>query len=173
MRRALLALVILAACSSDPNVQPVDAAAGLDAYDTARCLITGHYGNLGATTGTPTLGPTTLSVVLDPGPPRDTFFLKLNDGNGVFAGGLANGTYPLTGAELDFNNCGVCVNIIADIGMQGPTKFYFATAGSVTLTGTSPPAGTLSDVTLTEVTSTGTPVPSGCTASITAMSFSM
>ena len=48
----------------------------------ARCLITGTYGALGTKTGMPTLGATTLSVVLDPGPPRDTFFIKLNAGKG-------------------------------------------------------------------------------------------
>ncbi|MBA3457813.1 MAG: hypothetical protein H0T42_32320 [Deltaproteobacteria bacterium] len=171
MRSIALAASLLAACSDDPDQQLVDASTTDAPYDTARCLITGHYGALGAKTGMPTLGPTTLSVVLDAGPPRDTFFLKLTTGNGVFAGGLANGTYPLAGADLDFNSCGLCVNIIADIGAMGPTKFYFADAGSVTLTSTQPPAGSLANVTFKEVTSGGAPVAGGCVASIASLTF--
>ncbi len=132
MRSIALVAILLAACSDDPQPQAVDASSTDAPYDTARCLITGHYGALGTKTGTTTLGPTTLSVVLDGGPPRDNFFLKLNTGKGVFAAGLANGTYPLTGAEVDYSNCGLCVNLIADVGMMGPQKFYFADAGSVT-----------------------------------------
>ena len=55
--------------------------------------------------------------------------------------------------------------------MQGPSKFYFATAGSVTLTSHTPPAGTLSNVMLQEITANGDPVNSGCSGSISAMQF--
>ncbi len=172
MRSIAYAAILLAACSDDPQQQLIDASATDAPYDVARCLITGHYGALGTKTGMATQGPTTSTIVLDGGPPRDSFFLKLNTGKGVFASRLANGTYTLAGADLDFSNCGLCVNIIADIvSMQGPTKFYFADAGAVTLTGTSPPAGTLSNVTFKEVTSGGAPVSGGCVASITSMTF--
>ena len=171
MRSIALAAFLLAACSDDPQ-QLVDASSTDAPYDTARCLITGHYGALGTKTGSAMQGSTTSTIVLDGGPPRDSFFLKLNMGKGVFTAGLANGTYPLAGADLDFNNCGLCVNIIADIvSMQGPSKFYFADGGTVSLTGTSPPAGTLSNVTFKEVTSGGAPVSGGCVASIASMTF--
>jgi hypothetical protein len=115
-----------------------------------------------------------LTIVLDAGPPRDSFFLKLNSGEGAFAGGLANGTFEISGADADFSNCGLCVNLIADIvAGSGPSKFYFASSGSVTLTSTSPPAGTLENVVLREVTVSGATVPGGCTGSIAAMAFSM
>jgi len=124
-------------------------------------------------TGTTSQGPTTMTIVLDPGPPRDSFFLKLNTGKGVFAGGLATGTFPISGAELSQATCGMCVNIIADIvAMQGPSKFYFATGGSVTLTSHTPPAGTLTNVTFHEVTANGDPINSGCVSMIGAMQFS-
>ncbi|MBA3463479.1 MAG: hypothetical protein H0T46_26220 [Deltaproteobacteria bacterium] len=89
----------------------------------------------------------------------------------MFTGGLATGTYTLSGADLDFNACGACINIVADIGMTGPSKFYFATAGMITLTSTQPPAGSISNVTFAEVTSGGALVPMGCTARIDSMSF--
>jgi hypothetical protein len=171
MRSFALLALLLAACSDDAQTL-IDAPPAVDApYDTARCLITGHYGALGTKSGTSTLGPTTLSIVLDGGPPRDTFFIKLTAGKGVFTGGLANGTYPLAGADLDFNNCGLCVNIIADVGMTGPSKFYFADAGTVTLTSTQPPAGSISNITFKEFTSGGTEVAGGCVASITSLTF--
>jgi hypothetical protein len=172
--RTFLAIGVLAlgACGDDGGGSAVDAAP--DAYDTARCLITGNYGALGALTGTTAQGPATLTIVLDPGPPRDSFFIKLNAGKGAFAGGLANGTFQITGADAQSPNCGLCVNIIADIvAMQGPSKFYFATSGSVTLTSTQPPIGTVSNLAFVEVGVNGDVMPGGCTASIGSMSFSM
>ncbi|GEM_PF-4465700 len=172
--RILLVAILLTACGDDGGTAAVDAPSGNDAYDTARCLITGNYGALGAKTGTTAQGPATLTVVLDPGPPRDSFFIKLNTGKGAFTGGLANGTFPITGADASSPTCGLCVNIIADIvTMQGPSKFYFATAGSVTLTSTQPPIGTVSDLSFVEVGVNGDVMPGGCTATIDSMSFSM
>lgn len=170
-RLALLALV--AACSDgETATPPADAPPAPPDAAAAQCLVPATYGDLGAKTGTTAQGPTTLTIVLDPGPPRDSFFLKLAAGKGVFTGGLATGTYPITADEADFNACGLCVNIIADIvAGQGPSKFYFATSGSVTLTATEPPAGTLANVTLEEVTVAGAPAGSGCATTITAMSF--
>jgi hypothetical protein len=169
-----LSLVLLAACGGSDDPQLIDAPLPTaDApYDTTACLIRGFYGALGPLTGTTSQGPTTSTIVLDPGPPRDSFFLKLNAGKGVFTAGLAAGTYPLTGAELGSTTCGACVNIIADIvSGQGPTKFYFATGGTLTLTATQPPAGSLDQVTFQEVTAAGAMVPMGCTGRIDTMSF--
>jgi hypothetical protein len=164
-------IVVVAACGGgEGGSNTPDAPATIDANPT--CLIPNSYGDVGAKTGTTMMGPSTLTIVLDPTPPRDSFFLKLTTGRGVFAGGLATGTFPITGAEASSSTCGVCVNIIADIvSGQGPTKFYFATSGTVTLTSHSPPIGTLSNVELVEVDVGGTPVNSGCTSAITAMSF--
>ena len=81
MRIALVLLV--AACSSSSPPAQSDAPKLVDAYDTARCLIKGDFGALGAVTGTAgsSGGSTTVTVVLDPGPPgKDDFFLKLVPG---------------------------------------------------------------------------------------------
>lgn len=164
--------LLLGACSDDGS--SVDAAASADAYDTTRCLIAGNYGALGAKSGTDTQGDTTLTVVLDAGPPRDSFFIKLNTGKGVFTSGLANGTFQIAGADASSPTCGLCVNIIADIvTMQGPSKFYFATAGAVTLTNTRPPTGSVSDLSFVEVGVNGDVMPGGCTATIDSMSFAL
>jgi len=172
MRRFALVLSITACGGGDSTTTDAPQQTQDAGYDTARCLIAGYYGDLGTQTGTSTGGPTTLSVTLDAGPPKDSFFLKLVAGKGVFSGGLANGTFTIAGADTDFNNCGLCVNIVADISTTtGPAKFYFADSGTVTLTGTSPPAGSIQDVHFIEVTLGGTPIGGGCDASITSMTF--
>jgi hypothetical protein len=165
-------LVVLAACGGGSDETPD--APSPDADNSATCLVPGSYGDLGAKSGTTTMGPSTLTITLDAGPPRDSFFLKLVSGKGVFAGGLATGTYSIAGVDASFNDCGLCVNVIADIvAGSGPTKFYFATSGSVTLTATTPPAGTLSDVQLVEVNlASGTPASSGCASDIGMLAFS-
>jgi hypothetical protein len=172
--RCLLAIALLAACS-DSSSDTVDAAGGTpDAYDTARCLIKGNYGDAGSVSGTATMGATTLSATLDAGPPRDTFFVKLVAGKGVFSGGVAAGTYTIGGADAQFLNCGLCVHIIADINPStGPSKFYFADSGSVTLTGTGPVAGSAQNLHLAEVDiGSGAKVAGGCEATITSIQFS-
>lgn len=100
-------------------------------------------------------------------PPRSTWASSFEPVPGIVF------TFPSTGADATFNDCGVCTNIIADIVTgSGPQKFYFADSGSVTLTSTSPPVGTMQDLHLVEVNiASGAPVPGGCDATIAAMSF--
>lgn len=173
MRPALV--LLLAAACSDSSEATVDAPpANADAYDTARCLIKGDYGAVGAVTGTATMGANTLSATLDPGPPRDSLFVKLVAGKGVFAGGLAAGTYTISGVDAGYTTCGLCVHIIADIVTgSGPSKFYFADSGSVTLTGTGPVAGSASNLHFTAVDiNSGAKIADGCDATIASISFS-
>jgi hypothetical protein len=171
MRRLLLSLLLLPACSESGSSSP-DASGPDAAYDTARCLIKGHYGAVGSITGGP-MGANGVSATLDAGPPRDAFFVKLTAGKGVFTGGLANGTYTISGVDANYNNCGLCVHIIADIvAGSGPSKFYFADAGSVTLTGTGPVAGSAQNLHLAEVDiGTGMKIPGGCEATIDSIMF--
>ena len=171
------ALLVLAACGGSSDA--IDAAVAADAYDTATCLIQGHYGALGSltgTAGTTGTGATTITVTLDPGPPgKDDFFIKLVGGKGVFAGGVAAGTYPIGGADANFLNCGLCVNLIADIKPgTGPSKFYFAASGMVTLTTVAPPImGSAMTLHFDEIDiTTGNKIVGGCTASIDSVTFS-
>lgn len=165
--RAIVHLALIAACGGSESLPPlIDAA-----QDPFLCLVPADYGDVGAKTGTTSLGPTTATIVLDMGPPRDSFFLRLASGKGAFAGGLQTGTFTIAGDELDSDTCGVCVNLLADIGNMGPQKFFFANAGTVTLTSHTPPAGTLSNVTMHEVTSGGTEIEGGCVTAIGAMTF--
>jgi hypothetical protein len=65
------------------------------------------------------------------------------------------------------------VHIIADIvSGSGPSKFYFADAGSVTLTATGPVAGSAQDLHFSEIDiNTGSKVPGGCEATMTSVMF--
>jgi hypothetical protein len=171
-RRAacLLSGLTAAACSSDSTTLP-DAAVD----NVVACKVQGSYAALGSVTGTVganTAGNPTVSITLDPGPPRDVFFFKFIAGSGAFAGGLKTGTFTIGGADAGFNSCGLCVNLVADIvAGRGPTKFYQATAGEVTLTSVARPyAGTVRNLVFGEVDANGTPVP-GCMSAITSASF--
>lgn len=181
MRSSLIAcapLLLAAACSADPQPPLLD---GSVIDPQARCLVQASYGALGTRAGAADVtAGNTLSVVLDPGPPKDDFFVKLDPGKGVFAGGtLQTGTFNLTGADASFAGCGLCVDLIADIVTgQGPTKFYFADSGTVTLTRADPTgatpskiAGSAQNLHFVETNLDGTPVPGGCSATITSITF--
>jgi hypothetical protein len=146
MKRLAASMLLIAACSAPEDTGGVDAAPAIDAPERA-CTVVTDLGELGARDGTPAASGTTgnriLSVsmtVASDAATRDVVFVQLKGGKGAFAGrDPAPGTYPLSGAELDYNTCGVCVTVIGDIvAGQGPTQFYFQRAGTVTITQTSP-----------------------------------
>jgi hypothetical protein len=165
------------ACSSkDPTL--------IDLPDAARqCLIPTDYGALGTKAGTPDkTTANTLTIVLDPGPPKDDLYVMLVAGKGAFAGGaLTTGTFPISGVDASFTDCGLCINVLADIvADQGPTKFYYADSGTVTLTqatattGTTASmfAGSAQNLHFVEVNfATSAAIPGGCTSTIASITF--
>jgi hypothetical protein len=183
MRSSLVAgalAVLTAACSADPPPPLLDGSI-VDADPQATCLVPADYAALGTRPGTADLTvESSLTVVLDPGPPKDDFFVKLIAGQGAFAGGaIRTGTFALTGADASFTTCGLCINLIADIvAGQGPRKFYFAESGTVTLTradataGATPSkiAGSAQNLHFVEIMVDGTRVP-GCTSTIASITF--
>ncbi len=161
------ALALVTACTEDDD--------GGAEQDEATCKVPGALGALGAVTATASAngnGDPLLAITLAAGPPRDVLQLRLVAGAGAFAGGIKTGTFSISGADASFTGCGLCVAIIADIvAGVGPTKFYQATSGTVTLTSaTSPYAGTVKDLSFGEVTIDGTPVP-GCKTEVASASF--
>jgi len=162
--------VIAGACSSDPAPSLLDAA-------TAACLVPASYGALGTKIGTQDstgAGVPSITVVLDPGPPKDVFYLKLVAGVGAFATTApAPGSFTIQGVDKTPSGCGLCTSIIADIDpVRGPTKFYAADAGTVVLTSTSPVAGSASNLHLVEVDlTTSQPVASGCATTVASIAF--
>jgi hypothetical protein len=166
--------------------------AGTDAGTPPSCTVPATFGDVGALQGAGVTDSATaptaefLEAVLDQDTSTNTADLlelelyKVE--NGIFASGITTGTFPLTGPELNYSTCSLCVLIYGDVNVSSgePTNFFMATGGSVTLSAVNGSiAGTLSNVTFEEVTIAGeeegflsTPVENGCTTSITAGSFS-
>jgi hypothetical protein len=97
--------------------------------------------------------------------------IELWDGRGAFTGGaVAVGTYPITGAELNPDTCGVCVRGLGDKGAGSQTE-YFATSGQVQVTAVGgnglPVSVTLTNATFAEIDAAKAVVAGGCSASVT------
>ena len=103
---------------------------------------------------------------------------------GVFADGLAPGTYEIAGGETDFYACGACALVIADFDFAQMTfqQQLMASGGTLQLDQVSTTAGEMVSGTLTNAafrevslddsTQTQTNVPGGCTTAIDSVSFS-
>jgi hypothetical protein len=64
----------------------------------------------------------------------DVVQIELFNGFTVFENGLREGTFEITGEELDYATCGVCVRIFGDVGPLGDVRqVYMATGGTVTI----------------------------------------
>ncbi|HUQ01237.1 MAG TPA: hypothetical protein VM261_02025 [Kofleriaceae bacterium] len=182
--RICLPILMIAACSGsgDPDDNGgVDAASGIDAVPRT-CTVVSDLGQLGARDGTPAAsgaaGSRIVSVsmtVASDAATRDVVFVQLKGGKGAFAGrDPAPGVYPLTGAELDYSTCGVCVTVIGDIvAGQGPTQFYFQRAGTVTITSAAGSlVGSLSGMELLELDlATEELVRDGCETQVGGLTF--
>jgi hypothetical protein len=107
----------------------------------------------------------------------DLLVVELFDHFGVFAGGLRTGIFELTGEELDYATCGVCIRVFGDIGPLGDVRQVFmATSGTVEIreVGLSQNGhlqATLIDLTFEHVnidprTFESTPVNDGCESAI-------
>lgn len=141
-------------------------AGSLSALKSQRCNVPGTMG---------TKKWYRLSATL-PGAPTDIVQLELWDGQGVFAGTtVKTGTYQITGAELAYGTCGVCLRAAGDKGTAG-AKTYFATGGTVEVTSVGA-AGTaltakITNATFAEVNSTNAKVPGGCTTALAGVTVS-
>ena len=176
MRWTAIAIAFVGACGSSSVDGTTDAAKAIDADMSATCLVKGSYNTLPAIAGTLGMvqGATTLTFVLDPGPPgKDDLFFRLVPNKGAFSAGLAPGTYPISGADANYTTCGLCTNLIADITAQGPSKFYYASSGTVTLNSvTSPITGSAQNLAFTEIDISTGASDGPCVSSIPLVDFS-
>jgi len=83
----------------------------------------------------------TPDTAADPAP--DAIYIELWDNYGAFLNGTARtGTFPISGDELSYQTCGVCVFTLADVDPNnGPTHLLLATGGSVTVNAVSTTLG--------------------------------
>jgi hypothetical protein len=118
----------------------------------------------------------TYFAAMDTNPFPDEVQLELITGYGVFTNGISTGTFPLTGDELDYETCGMCVRLFADVGGDDMQQ-YFATGGTVTITSINPNiTGSFTGLTYVEVkvdpdTFHVTPIADGCSTQIASGSF--
>jgi len=185
--------LVIAACGSSDDDEAVDAGnnptfdAGnnptFDAPPQANCLaandlgsptLVNEGGQFCGTIDVPTFFTYVGGVNADAQP--DVLGLELYANFGAFAGGpIATGTYPITGDELNYASCGVCVRLLTDFtGSAFADDGYMATAGSVTITSINPLAATVSGIAFEHVTIdannnfTSTAHADGCTSALTA-----
>jgi hypothetical protein len=127
----------------------------------------GYYGNINA----------------DPQP--DEFEIDLYEDLGAFmtgSGDITTGTFTLSGADLSYENCGLCLEIYTNLATDGsPTDLYFATGGMVDLTSVGTPtgsdistgtlSGSISNVTFAHWDGSADAAVGDCNAMITSLSF--
>jgi hypothetical protein len=148
--------------AAEPPDAPPDAVAL--AMDNA-CGVAASFGDLGTLTGDAGAqlqdGSTTQRVrfVAAPTPTTamqatpDLVQLELWDNYGVFDGGTAHtGTFTLSGAETDYDTCGVCVLLLANVANDTPAKMLLATSGTVTITSVGTTAGQMTQATINNAT---------------------
>jgi hypothetical protein len=86
----------------------------------------------------------------------DAFLLDLFGGLGVFAGGVAPGTYQIAGDETQYATCGACAVLVArlepGVTLQDPDRIYLASSGTVEILSLSPRlTGSVSNLVLDHV----------------------
>ena len=180
----------LAACGGDDGVsQVVDASridAGIDA--PVVCTVGPSFAALGALTPSeciqdprqdamdPLDDVIVLRAPLQTGSPFDELQIELWSGYGALTGGFATGTYEITGDELQYFTCGVCVFINADREGEDYVEDYFATGGSLTLTSVNGNlTGSIDGITFEHVTidqdGMSAPAGDGCESVVTSATF--
>ncbi|MBI5543358.1 MAG: hypothetical protein HY901_05680 [Deltaproteobacteria bacterium] len=107
----------------------------------------------------------------------DAIHLELYEGHGVFANGLATGTFTLEGDELNYATCSLCLTLGGDLTQSGAGQIFMATGGTVELASIEGTlevtlrAGTFAQVTVDPQTAATTLVPNGCTTAIQQVFF--
>lgn len=196
MRKQLAAIVAvslsLVACVDDGggNVgidAPVDAARE-DAPGGGGCTVSmtefgerslpGRSFYHGDTSG---VGDIRAIMPLEPAEPQDILIVELYPGYAPFGTTAAPtavvpGTYELTGTQLQYSTCGVCVRIGTNATDQGYEHDYMATGGTVTVTQVDNRVGgalvlgvanlQFEHVTIDEQTFESSPVGDGCVTAL-------
>jgi hypothetical protein len=185
--RWLAMSVALVACGDDPNVLPdavPDAPISCLTPDAGYGAVTPvmQVAQFDTSMGQPSPDWYGLDATLDTFREQDHLFVELYEGLGAFSAGYPTAfpqTYSITGDELQFSTCGVCLRVFVDVDAQGAQtgNAYLATAGTVTLMSITPMlAGTVSNATFVRVAidgeSNSTPDSSGCMTSLGSLSFS-
>jgi hypothetical protein len=191
--------VVVAADARSIDARSIDAppvdAPPVDAPPSNCSISTPGFGALGALTGSahfvssesnPRLYRIFLPARLEAGAPSGVFTFEVYTGYEPFGTEtnptpVVPGTYPLTGAQLQYADCGVCLTMASNVAADGMSydDDFMATGGTVTINTVDGRVGGVLDVAFANVTfehvtfdgPTSTPVGDGCTTAITSASF--
>ena len=182
--------------SAAPDARPPDAGGSSVDAAPAACTAPASFGDAGAlqaeaffvpdvNEGTDDGATDDLLVMiapLDGTAMPDAIELRLFAGYGAFTGGaIRTGTFELTGAELDLNECGICAGVITDTTQDGYADDYLPTGGTLELTAIGTAAGQmltgrLSNLSFRHVTvaddGSAPPADDTCATTLAAASFS-
>lgn len=179
-----LSSLSLVACGDDGGDPPsIDAPA-------ANCTVSSNaFGSRGALQGNSTytegatagIGDMRAILPLEAAPPSDILIVEFYTGFAPFGTSgaptaVVPGTYQISGDQLNYATCGVCVRIGTNADTQGYEDDYLATGGTVTVTTADSRVGgtlafsvsnlTFEHVTIDENTFQSTPVGDGCNSAI-------
>jgi hypothetical protein len=184
------AAIFVAACGGDDNNR-ADAGANIDggAGGCTNQLVEADYGDLGAAQGFADVfdysgeGDSRIAIMpLNDDPLSDFLQLELYAGAGAFSDGeVTTGTFQITGPELQYETCGVCVKIRVDTEVVGGNlsyeQEYLATGGTVTVSSINGRlTGSMSNITFERVqieypSGHSTPTPDGCESNLDGVTF--
>jgi hypothetical protein len=189
-------LSALVACGGDDGdgVTPIDAP--IDTTGGVTCSVsTADFGNKGALTGiaqiavstmNPALYRIAMQAQLEAAEPTDVIFVDFFTGYTPFGTqqaptAVVPGTYQLSGEQLDFATCGVCVTLGTNATASGVEDDYMVTQGTLTVDAVGDAVNeTLTfslsglqfqHVTINPDTAVTTPVGDGCTTEISNATF--
>tara|TARA_R110002096_G_scaffold436021_1_gene665218 strand:+ start:89555 stop:90223 length:669 start_codon:yes stop_codon:yes gene_type:complete len=144
---------------NSPDARDFSDAGGLP---DAECAEVADFGNLGPIDGVvfgDGVDYLSIDSTLDATAPVDLFIVELFAGFAPFEKGLTTGTFQITGDQTDYNTCGACIGIFANLpDKQAPEMVYTAQSGTLVITSV-------------EGTFAGSFTPSGGSASFVGFSF--
>ena len=112
----------------------------------------------------------------------DTMFLELYENEEPFLGGIATGTFTISGKQTDLILCTVCAYLAGDYVDDLTINFHMASSGTLDITtvdttpGTGSIEGSLTNLALREVTVNTMgqqPVVNACRTTIASLSFNL
>lgn len=168
-------LVVLAACGArvdspgqpdaddDRDARSTPDAAPPDAVADNACGVAAAQGDIGTVAAVGSaesvgdglllyrLGAPTPMTATEAAP--DAIYIELWDDYGVFLGDRVQpGTYAITGEELEYATCGVCVFTLADVANGEATRTLLATGGTMIIHAVGNEPGDPIDVEIVDVT---------------------
>ena len=194
----ILVSLALSACGGDDGISAVvDAAnrmdASIDAPPIPCTISTPNFGDKGALQATATFSASETNALkyriaftapLEAELPQDLFFFEIYTGYAPFGDqenptAAVPGTYQITGNQLQYEDCSVCLTLGTNADDTTYEDDFMATGGTVTITQVGQAVGQLLNVSFSNLTfehafitdAHSTPVGNNCTTTITSASF--